>query len=84
MKIKSKLLLAIAFTSLTALNLNLHADAKDGGGSDTSKDKTPKIQNVEVEHRDYDKKSSKVQKKLEIFNGCHELCLFIGRQGLGF
>ncbi|MBL0846911.1 MULTISPECIES: CHAP domain-containing protein [Mammaliicoccus] len=64
MKIKSKLLLAIAFTSLTALNMNMNADAKDGGGSDTSKDKTPKIQNVEIEHRDYDKKSSKVQKEV--------------------
>lgn len=61
MKIKSKLILAVAFTSLTVLNLSMQADAKE---DDTSKDKSPKIQNVEVDHRNYDKKSSDIQKEV--------------------
>lgn len=59
MKIKRKVMLAIACTSLTALNLNLAVDAK----TENQKEQKPKIQNVEVDHRNYDKKQSKVQKE---------------------
>lgn len=59
MKIKKKVILAIAFSGLTVLNLNLSVDAK----TENQKEQKPKIQNVEVDHRNYDKTQSKVQKE---------------------
>ncbi len=59
MKGNRKFLLTMALTSLAVLNLNAQVDAKEG----TSKDKSPKIQNIEVDHRNYDKKASKVKEE---------------------
>lgn len=60
MKIKSKLLLSMAFTSLTLVSLNNYVDAKET----SSKGEKPKVQNVEVDNRNYDKSSSKVKKEV--------------------
>nr|WP_263313524.1 CHAP domain-containing protein [Mammaliicoccus sp. Marseille-Q6498] len=60
MKIKSKLLLSMAFTSLTLISLNNYVDAKET----SSKGEKPKVQNVEVDNRNYDKSSSKVKKEV--------------------
>ncbi|WP_210618268.1 hypothetical protein [Mammaliicoccus lentus] len=59
MKGNRKFLLTMGLTSLAVLNLNVQVDAKEG----TSKDKSPKIQNIEVDHRNYDKKASKVKEE---------------------
>lgn len=59
MKGNRKFLLAMALTSLAILNLNAPVDAKENA----SKDKSPKKQNIEVDYRNYDKKSSKIKEE---------------------